>query len=168
VDQTGASFSVERATGPFFSIGFTNEQYSVIIGATAENWAAFYATGQQTWDDWEILTVTRPDGSLKQTLKGPTQHLLVWNQPTDLPPCSESPDFTGTARFLGTDSDVFLDGRGADASGHRVSGTVTDGSAQRYHFGANFLLTVAPQYNTLDNFGIVFHSTKIRPTPIGK
>jgi hypothetical protein len=140
----------------------------VIVGATAENWAAFCATGQQTWDDWEILTVIRPDGSLKQTTKGRNLHLLVWNQPTDLPPCAESPDFTGTAHFLATDSDVFLDGRGADASGQRVLGTVTDASGQRYHFGAHFQLTVAPRYNTLDNFVIVFHSTTIKLTPIGK
>jgi hypothetical protein len=169
VDHTGPSFSVDRASGPFFSLGFANEQYSVIVGATAENWAAFCATGEQTWDDWNILTVTRPDGSQMVTTRGgPNQHLLVWYSPTPIPPCAGPPDFTGTAHFLSHDSDVDLSSHGADASGQTVEGIVTDGSGQRYHFGANILLTVAPQYNTLDNFVIVFHSNKISLTPIGK
>jgi len=63
----GLAYSVDRATGPLFSLGFGNEQYSVIIGSTFENWVTFCRTREENWDDWTILTVTRPDGSLKQT-----------------------------------------------------------------------------------------------------
>jgi len=167
-DRIAPSYSVDRASGPFFSLGFANDQYSVIVGSTAENWSAFCQTGAQNWDDWNILTVTRPDGSQKVTIRGgPNQHLLVWYSPTPIPPCAGPPDFTGTAHFLSHDSDVDLSGHGADASGTTVEGIVTDVNGQRYHFGANILLTVAPQY-TLDNFVIVFHSNRISLTPVGR
>ena len=58
-DPTAASL-VERTT-EHFGLGFDTEQYTVITGATVENWAAFCATGAQNWDAFSVLTVTRPD-----------------------------------------------------------------------------------------------------------
>ena len=165
-DPPAPSLSVDRSTGPFFSLGFGNEQFSVIIGSTFENWIAFCTTGEQTWDEWTILTVTRPDGSQKNVFKGEDQHLLVWANPADI--CTESPDYTGTARMVAEDSDVDLRGHGADASGFTVTGTVTDASGQRYHFVAAFRLTVAPEFTSTDNFVIDWRAQKIQLTPIGR
>jgi hypothetical protein len=158
-----SSATADRSTGPFFALGFGNDQYTALIGATLENWLTFCQTGEENWDDWEILTVTRPDGSQKTTTKGSAQHLLVWQNPADL--CADTPDYSGIVRSLATDSDVDLSGNGADASGHRVRGIVSDASGQRYRFHSVFQLTVAPPY-TLDNFVIVWHSQKITIRPI--
>lgn len=64
LDPVAPSLSVERST-QCFGFGGGDDQHVVIFGATAENWAAFCATGAQNWDAWTVLTVTRPDGSQK-------------------------------------------------------------------------------------------------------
>jgi hypothetical protein len=159
--------SLVTRTTEHFGFGFDNGQRLVIIGATLENWFNFCATGEQVWDAWEIFTVTRPDESFKQTWKGESQNVLVWDLPADA--CVDSPDYTGTARMILTDSDVDLTGHGADASGHRVTGTVTDASGQRYHLHAVFLLTVAPEFDSVEEFfDLVFHKQKIDVKPFGQ
>ena len=159
--------SLVTRTTEHFGFGFDNGQRLVIIGVTLEDWFNFCATGEQIWDAWEIFTVTRPNGSFKQTLKGENQNVLVWDLPADA--CVDSPDYTGTARMIATDSDVDLTGHGADASGHRVTGTVTDASGQRYHLHAVSLLTVAPEFDSVEEFfEIVFHKQKIKVTPFGQ
>lgn len=161
--------TVQRFTANF-GFAFGNEEHSVLVGATAENFAAFCATGAENWDTWDVLVITRPDGSQKNTVKGKNMHLLVWNLP-GAPPffpgdiCSASPDYTGTGNIVLTDSDVDLSHPGADASGQTLTGTVTDASGQRYHLVAVVRFTV--KENTLDNFVIDLHASKIQLTPIG-
>jgi hypothetical protein len=159
--------SLVTRTTEHFGFGFDNGQRLVIIGATLENWFNFCATGEQIWDAWQIFTVTRPDGSLKQTWKAANHNVLVWDLPADA--CVDIPDYTGTARMIATDSDVDLTGHGADASGHRVTGIVTDASGQRYHLHAVSLLTVAPEFDSVEEFfEVVFHKQKIKVTPFGQ
>jgi hypothetical protein len=159
---------VERTT-EHFGLGFDTEQYTVVTGATAENWEAFCATGAENWDAFNILTVTRPDGSQKQTWQANDVHVLIWNLPADV--CAESPDYTGTARLVNTDSDVDLSGHGADATGFTTRGTVTDGSGQQYHFLLVARFTVAPDI-TLDNFvfeeDFIQRVVKVQLTPFGR
>ena len=158
-----------------FGFAFGNEERSVLIGGTAENWAAFCATGAEVWDTWEILLITRPDGSQRNTVKGENMNILVWNLPGATPfagdICSASPDYTCTGKIVLTDSDVDLSGHGADATGQMVTGTVTDASGQRYHLVAVLRATVAPEI-TLDNFVFDEHFitrvAKIQLTPIGQ
>jgi hypothetical protein len=163
-DPAAPSLSVDRST-EHFGLGFADDRHVVIIGATFENWAALCATGAQTWDAWNLLTVTRPDGSLKATFKGEEMNVLVWTFPADA--CTESPDFAGTGRIVVTDSDVNLDGRGADATGQTVTGTVTDESGQRYHLVAVIRATVPVEFTSIDNFVFDQHVLKIQLTPIG-
>jgi hypothetical protein len=162
------SATAERSTANF-AFGFGNDRRSVLVGATAEQWAAFCATGEQSFDSWNVLTLTRPDGSQKVTQQGKNLHLLVWDIPGS-PPfpgdlCSESPAYTGIGRIVITDSDVDLSHQGTDAAGHTLTGTVTDASGQRYRLVAVIRLTVAE--DTLDNFVIDIHVAKIQLTPIG-
>ena len=130
VDPPAPSLSVERSTQSF-GYGGGDDQHVVVFGATAENWAAFCATGAQNWDAWTVLTATRPDGSQKVGWQGEGLHALVWNLPADV--CAESPDYTGTARLVLADSDLDLSGHGADGTGQTGAGSVTDASGQRYH-----------------------------------
>ena len=158
------ALGVERHT-EFFGFGFGDERYLIIVGGSAENWAGFCATGEENWDPWTIFTVTRPDGSLKQTWVGDDQHALVWELPADA--CAEPPDYTGTARTLLTDSDVDLSGRGADASGLRVHGLVSDASGRAFRLMGTFLLTVPVQYTSLDNFVVIWRVQKVRLRRVG-
>src|SRR5215208_81716 len=70
--------TVERFSANF-GFGFGNKERSVLVGATAVNWAAFCATGAQVWDTWDIHLITRPDRSQRNTVKGENMHVLVWN-----------------------------------------------------------------------------------------
>jgi len=113
-DPLAPSFSVER-TIEHFGFGFGDEHYLVILGATAENRAAFCATGAENWDAVKVLIVTRPDGSQKVGWQARDLHALAWNQPADA--CAESPDYTGTASLTNHDNDLDLSAHGADATG---------------------------------------------------
>jgi len=153
-----------------FAFAFGNDQRSVLVGATAENWTAFCAGEELPTETWNVLTITRPDGSQKSTAKGAGLTVLIWDIPSPSFPfpgdiCSEDPAYTGIGRIVIMDSDVDLSHRGVDASGQTLTGTVTDASGQRYHLVAAFHFTVAE--NTLDNFVFDEHVAKIQLTPIG-
>jgi hypothetical protein len=161
--------STERFTVPL-GFQFGNDQLTVGVGGTAEQWAAVCATGEpQDFDPWTLLFVTRPDGSQKTTFKGQNLHILIWDIPgfTPFPGdiCGEDPVYTGIGHIITTDSDVDLSHVGADASGVSLIGSVSDASGQRYHLVAAVRLTV--KENTLDNFVIDVHAAKIQLTPIG-
>jgi hypothetical protein len=117
-----------------------------------------------------LLTVTRPDGSQKGTLKGQNLDIVVWDIPGSAPfggdICSEDPVYTGTGHLILTDSDVDLSHPGTDASGGTLTGTVTDASGQHYHLVAALRFTV--KQNTPDNFVIDVHTSNIQLTSIGR
>jgi hypothetical protein len=167
----GPSFgaTAERSAAPTLTF-FGNEQLTVGVGGTAEQWAELCATGDTEGADvMTLLTITRPDGSQKGTLKGRNLDIVVWDIPGSAPfggdICAEDPVYAGTGHVIITDSDADLSHPGADASGETLVGTVTDASGQRYHLVAAIRFTVAE--NTLDNFVIDVHSSKIQLTPIG-
>jgi len=159
---------VDRTT-EHFGLGFDTEQYTVVTGATLENWEIYCATGVENWDAFTVLTVTRPDGSQKVTWQADDVHVLIWNLPANV--CTENPDYTGTARLVNTDSDVDLSGPGADATGFTTRGTVTDGSGQQYHLLVVGRFTVAPDI-TLDDFvfdeDFIARAVKVQLTPVGR
>ena len=161
-DPPAPSLSVDRST-QHFGLGFDTGQYTVVTGATAENWAAFCATGAENWDAFTVLTVTRPDGSQKVSWQAKGVHVLVWNLPADV--CAESPDYTGTARTVNTDNDFDLSARGANATGFNTTGTVTDGSGQQYHFLMVVRGTISRIYTSVDKpFVFNQHVVKIQLT----
>jgi hypothetical protein len=162
--------TTERFTAPTAAVT-GNEQGTIGLGGTAEQWAALCA-GEEPEEDFDLMTVliiTRPDGSQKVRLKGQNLHILIWDIPGSIPfPgdfCGEDPVYTGTGRIIVTDSDVDLTHPGVDASGSTITGTVTDVAGQLYHLVAPFRFTVAE--NTPDNFVISAHASKIQLTPIG-
>jgi hypothetical protein len=166
VDPRAPSFSVER-TIEHFGFGFGDEHYLVILGATAENWAAFCATGAQNWDAWPVLTVTRPDGSQKVGWHARGLHALVWNQPADA--CAESPDYTGTASNTNHDNDLDLSAHGTNATGIITRGTVSDASGQDYHLISVFNGTISRIYTSADEpFVLDQHVQFVRLTPTGR
>jgi hypothetical protein len=166
VDPFAPSLSVER-TIEHFAFGGGDDQHVVIFGATAENWATFCATRAENFDAWTVLTVTRPDGSQKVGWQGTGLHVLVWNLPADI--CTESPDYTGTARLVLADNDLDLSGHGANGSGQTGTGTVTDANGQRYRLLWVNRTTVSVEF-TSDEEPFVFdtHMFKIQLTPTGK
>jgi hypothetical protein len=165
VDPPTPSLSVERSI-QHFAFGGGDDQHVVIFGATAENWAAFCATGAENFDAVTVLTVTRPDGSQKVGWQGTGLHVLVWNLPADI--CAESPDYTGTARLVLADNDLDLSGHGANGTGQTGTGTVTDASGQRYRLLWVNRSTVSVEF-TSDEEPFVFdtHMFRIQLTPIG-
>jgi hypothetical protein len=161
--------ATERITVPL-GFQFGNDQRTVAVGGTVEQWAAVCTTGEpQDFDPWTLHFVTRPDGSQKTTFKGQNLHILIWDIPgfTPFPGdiCGEDPVYTGIGHIITTDSDVDLSHVGTDASGFTLIGTVTDASGQRYHLVAAIRFTV--KEDTLDNFVIDVHASKIQLTPIG-
>ena len=91
-----------------------------------------------------MITVTRPDGSMKVTFKREDVQVIVWDVADD--PCNllGTPHLTGTARFIAPDSDVDLTGHGADGTGSALVGTVTDESGQEWHLLVTTHATVEP------------------------
>ena len=163
-----------RATAERFTAGTAiatgNEQATIGLGGTVEQWAALCATGEaEGFDLMTVLIITRPDGSQKLRIKGQNLHILIWDIPGSIPfPgdfCGHEPVYTGTGRAIFTDNDVDLSHPGVDASGSTITGTVSDAAGQLYHLVAPFRVTVAE--NTVDNFVINAHSSKIQLTPIG-
>ena len=156
--------SVER-TIEHLGIGFGDDHYLVILGGTAENWAAFCATGAENWDAWTVLTVTRPDGSAKKEFQGRDLHALIWNLPADV--CAESPDYTGMASFTGHDNDLDLSAQGANASGQNATGTVSDASGQDYDLLVAFNFTIKRIYTSADNYVLDQRVQILRLKPVG-
>ena len=79
---------------------------------------------------------------------------------------SRCPTSPAQARLVSTDSDFVVSGHGADATGFRLIGTVTDKDGQRYHLVVDFLGTVAPG-SMLEEFILENRATKIQLTKIG-
>jgi hypothetical protein len=172
VDFSGPSFRAtsERVTVPL-GFSFGNDQRTVAVGFTVEQWDALCA-GEPFQDDldvWTLHFVTRPDGSQVTNFKGQNLHILIWDIPGSTPfpgdTCGEQQAYSGIGHIITTDSDVDLSHSGTDASGQTLIGSVTDASGQRYHLVAVIRFTV--KENTLDNFVIEVHASKIQLTPIG-
>ena len=158
------SRSVER-TIEHFGWGFGDDHYLVILGGTAENWAAVCATGAENWDEWTILTVTRPDGSQKLGEQTRDLHALIWNQPAD--PCAVSPDYTGTASYTNHDNDLDLSAQGTNATGLIWEGKVSDASGQDYDLLSVGVFFVTRIYTSADNYVLDQHVEFVRLTPVG-
>ena len=164
VDLVAPALSVER-TIEHFGYGFGDDHYLVILGGTAENWAAFCATGAENWDAWTVLTVTRPDGSAKVGYQGSDLHALIWNLPAD--PCAVSPDYTGMASYTFNDNDWDLSAQGAEATTQIVRGTVSDASGQDYDLLSVFNGTIKRIYTSADNYVLDQRVQFLRLTPVG-
>jgi hypothetical protein len=170
------SLSVERGTAPVSSIGFFGFHdlpFRLFIGVTVENLLDGVCTGTP-FDTARVnqLVVTRPDGSMKQQLKGRV-NVVVVKGVSGLQSFCEDPSaasiYTGTARLLLNDSDVDLSGRGADAVQIHVVGTVSSENGRRYHLVGFNQGVVAPEFTSTDNFFSFRHDVaKIKLTPLGR
>jgi hypothetical protein len=165
--QTDPALSVDRGTAPF-GFAFADERYVLFIGLTVDDVTKAICTGGNfDVDEVHALTLTRPsDESIKALQRGTVNVVAI-----ELagPAFCDSPlgvGFAGTARVLYTDSDVFVSGNRADASQIQVTGTVTDGSGQRYHLLAINVRVIAPG-TTPDNPVDLNARAQIRLTPVG-
>jgi hypothetical protein len=172
-DQATPSLSVERGTGvfPFGVFGFSDGRRTLIFGAPFEDLVSFCPAPVPPVDLFDLLTVTRPDGSTKLLFKGEDVHVVVFDAVSST--CDntllDAPRFTGTVRVALTDSDADLSGHGADASQITVTGTVTDESGQQYHLVVSSHQVLSPA-STLDPFNLVVLNSKVKIqlTPIGR
>jgi hypothetical protein len=167
-DLSSPSLGVERGTAPL-GFGFGDEKSIVFIGSPVEDLVSFFCTGTEiNVDLLNSLLVIRPDGSLKQQLKGDDRVAVLLIDPTTFPGafCEDPnavPTLTGTAKIMLNDNDVLVSGKRADASQVHVVGMVTDENGQLYH-----LVAFADQVLAPGPDAVVQHTeVQIHLTPVG-
>jgi hypothetical protein len=162
------SASVERITDvfPFGVFGFSDGSRTLIFGAPFEDLVTFCPDPVPPTDLFEILIVTRPNGSLKFSARGEEVNVVVFDAFVPNAGCDAllgAPHYTGTVRVHSEDNDLFVSGNGANASQLTVKGTVTDESGQEYHLTSFSHQVLAP------GTAVVLQSkVKIQLTPIGR
>ena len=159
--------TVERITDvfPFGVFGFSDGTRTLIFGAPFEDLVSFCPDPVPTTDLFELLIVTRPDGSLKITGRGEEVNVVVFDAFIPDAGCDVllgAPRYTGIVRVVVTDNDVFVSGNRANASQITVTGTVTDESGQEYHLTSFSHQVLAPGTGSVRNANV-----KIQLTPIG-
>ena len=160
--------SVERLTDvfPFGVFGFSDGSRTLIFGAPFEDLVTFCPAAVPTNDLFEILVVTRPDGSIKFNARGEEVNVVVFDAFVPDAGCDVllgAPHYTGTVRVHAEDNDLFVSGNRANASQITVTGTVTDESGQEYHLTSFSHQVLAP------GTAVVLQSkVKIHLTPIGR
>ena len=165
-DLPTPSLRPERTTE---DIGFfdSDGRRTISYGITFEDLVSLCTGGGFTFDQVEVLIVTRPDGSQKRTIQGDAVNVIVWDAVGH--PCEllELPHFAGTVRFHATDNDFDLSGQGVNSTGQTARGTVTDESGRLWRLVVVARYTV-PKGSTLDDFVLVSRAAKIQLTPIDR
>ena len=171
------SFSVEHATAEFgFPLG--DEQYTLIVGHTLEDMTAICEQREPSFQTWDILTVSRPEGregfelSFMQLTRGKDMAITVFEySPFEFGsecPLLEAPTFEGTGQAFFNDNDVELTHNGANRFQFRVVGTVVGEDGQRYHVSA-IIAHVLSKESTLENFVYLQGpDVDITLTPLGR
>ena len=167
-DQPAPSFpaTVERITDvfPFGVFGFSDGSRTLIFGAPFEDLVTFCPAAVPTTDLFELLIVTRPDGSQKLNALGDAVHVVVFDAFVPDAGCDVllgAPHYTGTVRVHYVDNDVFVSGNRANASQITVTGTVTDESGQEYHLTSFSHQVLAPVTGDVLNAKVKIHLTPI-------
>jgi hypothetical protein len=149
------SASVDHVTDvfPFGVFGFSDGSRTLIFGAPFEDLVTFCPDPVPTTDLFELVIVTRPDGSLKINARGEQVNVVVFDAsiPGGCDLLLGAPHYTGTVRVHYTDNDVFVSGNRANASQIKVTGTVTDESGQAFHLNAHSHQVLAPSTGTVLN-----------------
>jgi hypothetical protein len=125
VEGTSLDFAV-RVSDPASGL-------SVYAGGTAEEFAAYCATGSFEADSrWQDLAVTRPRGALHAVDKGRPVPVVVYRAVYYEVCDGTAPVYaTGTADIVSTDNDYYLAGPGGESFGFQGSGIVTASSGER-------------------------------------
>ena len=165
-DPTAPSL-VQRITDvfPFGVFGFSDGSRTLIFGAPFEDLVTFCPAAVPTTDLFDLLIVTRPDGSDRLTARGEEVNVVVFDAFIPDAGCDAllgAPRYTGIVRVMYTDNDVFVSGNRANASQITVTGTVTDESGQDYHLTSFSHQVLAPGTGSVLNSRV-----KIQLTPIG-
>lgn len=155
-----------------FGFGISNERYTVIVGHTFTEVVAICEGAEPGVPTWDQLTVIRPTGrgefeeSFKQLTRVKDADITVFETPFVGSECDllTAPHYEGTGRAMFNDNDLLLTHNGANASGIKVEGRLTDDSGQRYHLMAH-VHQVLSQESTLDNFIPLNFSITIKLTP---
>ena len=117
-----------------------------------------------TVDAFKQTIVTRPDESIKYLGVGKDVNVVVFEEAgtSDCAELLDAPRYTGTARVLFTDNDLFVSGNRTQSTLIQVTGTLTNESGQRYHLVSMNQTVLAPDGTVLNQ------KVTIRLTPIGR
>jgi hypothetical protein len=163
-DPHAPVLSVERGPAEFGG-GFDDGSRVLFAGLTLENLTNLFCEEPFDLDQLSALAVIRPDGSIKEQLRGEANVVVVLAPPEVALTCEglrTAPHLTGTARVIINDSDVDGSSPGAGAFQFHVVGTVTDDSGERFHLAA-FIQGVFPPGSAEPSH----LTTKIHLTPVG-
>jgi hypothetical protein len=164
VDPHAPVFIVERGQVEFGG-GFDDGSRVLFAGHTLENLTNLFCGAPFDLDQLSALAVIRPDGSVKEQLRGNANVVVVLAPPEVALTCEglrTAPHLTGTAKVIINDNDVDGSSAGAGAFQFHVVGTVTDDTGQRFRLTA-FIQGVFPSGSTVPSHMI----TKIQVTPVG-
>ena len=116
-DPHAPVFSVERGPAEFGG-GFDDGSRVLFAGLTLENLTNLFCEDPFDVDQLSALAVIRPDGSIKEQLRGEANVVVVLAPPEVALTCEgmrTAPHLTGTARVIVNDSDVDGSSPGAGA-----------------------------------------------------
>jgi hypothetical protein len=165
IDPAATAFIVER--GPTeFGGGFDDGSRVLFAGLTLENLTNLFCEAPFDLDQLSALAVIRPDGSVKEQLRGGANVVVLLAPPEVALTCEglgTAPHLTGTARVIVNDNDVDGSHPGAGAFQFHVVGTVTDESGKRFHLTA-YIQGVFPPGSSVPSLV----RTKIQLTRVGR
>lgn len=163
-DSPAPRFSVERGQTEFGG-GFDDGSRTLFAGLTLENLTNLFCGDPFDLDQLSALAVIRPDGSIKEQLRGEANVVVVEAPPELALTCDglrTAPHLTGTARVIINDNDAQGSGARGNAFQFHVVGTVADDGGQAFHLVA-FIKGVFQPGSTLPDH----LKTKIQLSPTG-
>lgn len=159
------SATVEHVTAPFpFGVfGYSDGTRTLIFGAPFEDLVEFCPDPIPPVDLMKQIAVTRPDGSIKHLAVGKDMNVIVFEEAgaADCAELLDAPRYTGTARVLTTDNDLFVSGNRGESTLIQVTGTLANESGQKFHLVSINHFVLAPDGTVLNS------KVTIQLTPIG-
>ena len=155
------SATVRRFTEPIFDIVVDDARsLAAVVGLAHADLAGFCAGDDVAFDQANVLEVTRPDGSVKITVRGkPRVTVYSIAGVTDLCELTGStPLATGRASLSRTDNDLFVSFNRTNSFGANLVGTPS-GSGGRFKVRLKFRITI--QRN--GNFTVRTEDFSVRP-----
>jgi hypothetical protein len=153
---------VSRSTTLFLQV-LVDGGLVAVIGLSSAELAAFCAGDGSVLDELSFQQVTRPDGSVKVTIRG-SLRVIVYSIEGASELCdltAASPLATGRARLTLTDNDFFVSLNRNNSFGSNLTG-IASGNGGRFKVDAKSRLAIKR------NGELVFHNLRFRVTPIGR
>ena len=133
---------VTRFTLPFFD-AFADGEFAAVMGVSANQLAAFCNGDESVLDVIHFQQVSRPDGSLKLTVRS-SPRLLIYPLGDSSGPCdliSVTPLATGKAQLSQTDNDVTVTFNRTNSFGSNLTGNAS-GDGGRFKVRAKSRITI--------------------------